>query len=277
MKIKKSAGKLILTTKLLQYIFGNSKMIARKLEFDYVRQILTITRGKLRRKKTFVPFSSIRKIYHRIYGQEDNFIIEKQGNNSGGQSSLSVVFLDIFGMPNETVYTESYERGGKASKEARKIILKIQEIVDEISHFIWKPVVIECKEIGFFVDMETRQMLFRGQSIPLSNIWLVQTVETDEGYYAVEIYTNNGDVYLTASGRDKTINISDTVKMVVDRASLPFQLVRNRKDYYPFQDIPYQEIRTVENNRERARKVLKRMLTDGEEKDDGKVLEAKGS
>lgn len=277
MQIKKIAGKLIIRPKLIHNLFGNSKMIAKKLDFDYVRQTLTITRGKVKGKRTSVPFSSIRKIYHRIYGQEDNFIVEKQGNNSGGQSSLSIVFLDIIDMPNETVYMESYERAGKASKEARQIILRIQEMVDEMAHFIWKPVVIECKEIGFFVDMETRQMLFRGQSIPLNKIWLVQTVEADTGYYAVEVYTNVGDVYLTTEGLDKTINIADTVKMVADRASLPFQLVRNRENQYPFQNIPYQEMKNVVNKREKARRVMKRLFTDGKGKDDGKVLEAKGS
>lgn len=276
MRIKKSAGKLVLSPKLLHHLFGNARMIARRLEFDYIRQTLTITRGKLRGKKNTVPFSSIRKIYHRIYGQEDNFIVDQRGNNSGGQSSLSIVFLDIIDMPNETIYMESYDRAGKATKEARQIISRIQGIVDEIAHFIWKPVVIECKEIGFFVDMEKRLMLFRGQSIPLSNIWLVQTVETDRGYYAVEVYTNAGDVYLTAEGLDKTIHISDTVKLVTDRASLPFQLVRNRNNDYPFGGLPYQEKFDAPNKKDKARMLMKRLLTDGKEKGNGKVLEAKG-
>ncbi len=276
MRIKKSAGKLVLSPKLLHHLFGNSRMIPRRLEFDYIRQTLTITRGKLKGKKNTVPFSSIRKIYHRIYGQEDNFIVDQRGNNSGGQSSLSIVFLDIIDMPNETIYMESYERAGKATKEARQIISRIQGIVDEISHFIWKPVVIECKEIGFFVDMEKKLMLFRGQSIPLSSIWLVQTVETDRGYYAVEVYTNAGDVYLTAEGLDKTIHISDTVKLVTDRASLPFQLVRNRDNHYPFGDLPYQEKFDAPSKKDKARMLMKRLLTDGKEKGNGKALEAKG-
>lgn len=276
MKIKKSSGKLVLSPKFLHHLFGNSRMIARKLEFDYVKQALTITRGKLKGKKNTVPFSSIRKVYHRIYGQEDNFIVDQRGNNSGGQSSLSIVFLDITDMPNETIYMESYERAGKATKEARQIISRIQGIVDEIAHFIWKPVVIECKEIGFFVDMEKRLMLFRGQSIPLSNIWLVQTVETDRGYYAVEVYTSAGDAYLTAEGLDKTIHISDTVKLVTDRAGLSYQLVRNRDNHYPFGDLPYQEKFDAPNKKDKARMLVKRLLTDGKEKGNGKVLEAKG-
>lgn len=277
MKIHKSAGKLIIKPGLLQMLFSTSKMMASKLEFDYVKQTLTISRGKVRRIKTIIPFSRIRKIYHRIYGQEDNFIVEKSGNNSAGQSSLSVIFLKINDMPNETIFTESYERAGSATKEARKIILRIQEMVDEIAHFIWIPVVIECKEIGFFVDMEKRQMFIHGFVIPLNKIWLVQTVETDRGHYAVEVYSGDGDVYVTAEGRDKTISISDTVRMVTDRAGLPFQLVRNRNNHYPFQGINYQETRFVPGRKDKVRNMMMRLFSDEGGEGDGKTLEAKGN
>ncbi|MDH3257967.1 MAG: hypothetical protein OEM19_00685 [Deltaproteobacteria bacterium] len=274
MKIHKSAGKLIFKAGLIEILFSSSKMMASKLEFDYVRQTLTISRGRVRRIKTIIPFTRIRKIYHRIYGQEDNFIVEKSGNHSGGQSSLSVIFLQIIDMPNETIFTESYERAGSATKDARKIILRIQEMVDEIAHFIWIPVVIECKEIGFFVDMEKRQMFMHGLILPLSKIWLVQTVETEKGHYAVEVYTGDGDVYVTAEGRDKTINISDTVRMVTDRAGLPFQLVRNRNNHYPFQGIPYQETRFVPGRRDKVRRIMMRLISDEGGEGDGKTLEA---
>lgn len=275
MKVSKTAGKLIIKMGLVPFLMAHSRMMARKLEFDYVKQMLTITRGRTRRKRTTIPFSSIRKIYHRIYGQEDNFIVESKGNNNAGQSSLSIVFLDIIDRPNETIYIESYERGGKASKEARQIIMKIQTVVDEIAHFIWKPMVIECKEIGFFVDMEKRQMSLQGQIFPLSKVWLVQTVETDRGFYAVEVYTSNGDVYVTAEGRDKTINIFDTVRMVADRAGLSCHRVRNRDNHYPFRGVPYQEKRDVPGRKEKARKLMIRVFTDASGEGNGETLEEK--
>lgn len=277
MKVKKSSGKLVLTAGFVENFINQNNMIAKQLEFDYVRQVLFITRGKIKVKKNDVPFSSIKKVYHRMYGQEDNLLsASSEKNPNGGQSSLSIVFLDMQDRPNETIYIQSYERGGKASREARKIISKIQTMVDEIAHFIWKPVVIECKEIGFFVDMEKHLMLLKGTAIPLSKVWLVQAVETEKGYYAVEVYTSGGDVFVTAEGKDKTLYISDTVRMVAEKANLPFQRVPNKRDDYAFSKFPFMEKKKVEDNRTKAKRVIQRLVLD-DGGDNGETLGKKGS
>lgn len=245
MKIVNSPIRLLISSNLLEYFFTIPSICAKSADFDYIRQEVEISKGKPLSKKIRIPFSSIDKIYHRIYGDLPYPDRPSDGSGAvGGISTTSIIFMDVQNLPNETILIDVFSDGGN-SKKVRKAISRVQDIVDKICLFTGKPMVIECEELGFFVDLKTRKILFSGRSLKLADVSLIQVLETKEGHYSIEIFTKGGEAIVTTKGRDKTLYISDTARLVAEKAGLPFQKTDQKPKIYSVTP------RNLENRRKR--------------------------
>lgn len=260
MKVVKEPGKLVLTSGFVEYWTFSSSLKARKIEFDYFRQEARIFRGRLFRSLLTIPFSDITRVYHRIYADLDSLLLVDDSRNRTGHSSLSVVFLEIHGKPNEIVYVENYY--GMDSASVRKTIRRIQGLVDEITLITDKPLAIECEEVGFFVDLGRREVLLPGRRVPLSEVSLFQVVEAPNGYFSVTVYTKDGEGTRTVDGYDKTVKISDTVRMIAEKAHVSFHFVRDPLETKLPEPTVTMESKPEESTSEKIKRVARRAFLD---------------
>ncbi len=260
MKVEKAPGFLRLKARMIEYLVYLSSLKARRVEFDYLRQEIRIFRGRILVRKKTIPLYKLNKIYHRIYADLDSLLLVDDGTRRTGQSSISVIFLDLVGEPNEVIYVENYY--GMDTKKVREAIRRVQSIVDEIHLVTERPFAIECEEVGFYIDMGRREILLPGRRVSLSRITLIQAVEAPNGYFAVVVFTKDGDAIVTADGFDRTSFISDTVKLLAQKAQLSFQFVREDLSGKMPEPTIHMDTKLEHTLKEKAARVLKRAFAD---------------